>query len=53
MPNLSPKSVRKNYLLYDNKICTDSEAAEGIEQLKTQLRTIGYEISVSRGDSLS
>ena len=53
MPNLSPKSVRKNYLLYDNKICTDSEAAEGIEQLKTQLRTIGYEISVSRGDSLN
>ena len=53
MPNLSPKNVRKNYLLYDNKICTDSEAAEGIEQLKTQFRSIGYEISVSRGDSLN
>ncbi|WP_461815747.1 [FeFe] hydrogenase H-cluster radical SAM maturase HydE [Faecalimonas sp.] len=53
MPNLSPNTVRKNYMLYDNKICTDSEAAEGIEQLKTQLQTIGYEISVSRGDSLN
>ena len=53
MPNLSPKSVRKNYLLYDNKICTDSEAAEGLKQLKTQLKKIGYETSVSRGDSLN
>lgn len=53
MPNLSPKRVRKNYLLYDNKICTDSEAAEGLEQLKIQLKKIGYEISVSRGDSLN
>lgn len=53
MPNLSPLSVRKNYLLYDNKICTDSEAAEGLEQLTTQIQKIGYEISVSRGDSLN
>jgi biotin synthase len=28
MPNLSPKSVRQKYLLYDNKICTGDEAAE-------------------------
>lgn len=28
MPNLSPTSVRKQYELYDNKICTGDEAAE-------------------------
>lgn len=53
MPNLSPVNVRKNYLLYDNKICMDSEAAEGIALLKTQLKNIGYDICVSRGDSLN
>lgn len=53
MPNLSPADVRKNYLLYDNKICTDSEAAEGKQQLEAQLHAIGYETAVSRGDSLN
>lgn len=53
MPNLSPQDVRKNYLLYDNKICTDSEAAEGLKLLKVQMQSIGYEITVSRGDSLN
>ena len=28
MPNLSPTGVRKDYALYDNKICTGDEAAE-------------------------
>ena len=28
MPNLSPVSVRKKYMLYDNKLCTGDEAAE-------------------------
>ena len=28
MPNLSPVGVRKQYALYDNKICTGDEAAE-------------------------
>ena len=27
MPNLSPTEVRKDYLLYDNKICTGDESA--------------------------
>ncbi|MCC2830654.1 [FeFe] hydrogenase H-cluster radical SAM maturase HydE, partial [[Clostridium] innocuum] len=29
MPNLSPVAVRKKYMLYDNKICTGDEAADG------------------------
>lgn len=53
MPNLSPVNVRKKYLLYDNKICTDSEAAEGKQALEAQLKSIGYEIAISRGDSLN
>lgn len=53
MPNLSPVDVRKNYLLYDNKICMDSEAAEGKQQLEMQLKSINYEVSTSRGDSLN
>ena len=50
MPNLSPGSVRKKYMLYDNKICTGDEAAECVECLKNRLKTIGYEIVVDRGD---
>ena len=50
MPNLSPKDVRKNYLLYNDKICTGEEAAESIEQLKKRIHRIGYEIVTDRGD---
>ena len=51
MPNLSPSGVRKKYLLYDNKACTGMEAAEHLEKLSQQMRAIGYEVAVSRGDS--
>ena len=50
MPNLSPLSVRKKYMLYNGKISTDEEAAEGIEALMKRMKKIGYEITVSRGD---
>ena len=50
MPNLSPVSVRKKYMLYDGKISSDSESAQGLEELKERFKKIGYEISVSRGD---
>ena len=53
MPNLSPENVRKNYTLYDNKLCTDSEALEGKLKLEKQMNAIGYNIAVSRGDSLN
>ena len=53
MPNLSPANVREKYLLYDNKICTGDEAAESLENLKKRMNNIGYEIVVSRGDSLN
>lgn len=50
MPNLSPKGVRKKYLLYDNKICTGDEAAECRQCLERRMNKIGYRIAVSRGD---
>lgn len=53
MPNLSPVGVRKNYLLYDNKICTGDEAAESVEHLRQSMHAIGYEVVISRGDSLN
>lgn len=50
MPNLSPISVRKKYMLYDGKISSDSESAQGLEELKDRLNKIGYEVAISRGD---
>ena len=50
MPNLSPASVRKKYLLYDNKVCTNEEAAQCIECMKSRISGIGYKIVTERGD---
>lgn len=50
MPNLSPVDVRKDYELYDGKICTGEEAAECRGCLAARMRSIGYEIVVDRGD---
>lgn len=50
MPNLSPMSVRKKYDLYDNKLCTGEESAQGLSDLKNKIKAIGYEIVVDRGD---
>ena len=52
MPNLSPLSVRKKYLLYDNKICTGDESAQYLEHLKKRVEAIGYKIAVTRGDHI-
>lgn len=52
MPNLSPLSARKKYELYNDKICTGEEAAEGLECLKSRLLAAGYEMATSRGDAL-
>lgn len=50
MPNLSPVSVRKNYMLYDKKTGTDLSAKEGIRMLREQMEEIGYEVVIGRGD---
>jgi len=50
MPNLSPVTVRKQYALYDGKICMGEEAAECKVCLERRVASVGYEIVVSRGD---
>ena len=53
MPNLTPVSVRKKYLLYDNKICTGDESAECRRCLDMRIERTGYHMSGSRGDHIS
>ncbi len=50
MPNLSPVAVRKQYELYDNKICTGDESAICKGCLAMRMAKIGYELVVDRGD---
>ena len=50
MPNLSPMDVRKKYLLYNDKIATGTESAEGVESLKNNMKNIGYILTGMRGD---
>lgn len=50
MPNLSPVAVRKDYSLYDNKICMGEESAQCKQCLAQRMSSIGYEIVVDRGD---
>lgn len=50
MPNLSPLKNRKQYELYDNKISTGEESAEGLKNLEKRVESIGCHIIYSRGD---
>lgn len=52
MPNLSPLQNRKKYELYDNKICTGEEAAEGLKDLEKRVESVGCRISYERGDAI-
>ena len=50
MPNLSPVAVRKDYELYDNKICTGDESAVCRGCLARRMERVGYQLVVDRGD---
>ncbi|WP_350453786.1 [FeFe] hydrogenase H-cluster radical SAM maturase HydE [Slackia heliotrinireducens] len=50
MPNLSPKDVRQDYELYDDKVSTGGESAEGLNELAERMVAIGFELLVDRGD---
>ena len=50
MPNLSPVAVRKDYELYDNKICTGDESAVCRGCLARRMESVGYQLVVDRGD---
>lgn len=51
MPNLSPLKRRKQYELYDNKICTGEEAAECRHCLEKRVESAGYRLVAERGDA--
>ncbi len=51
MPNLSPQSVRKKYMLYDNKISTGEESAQSVRKLSEQVTSAGYRVVTARGDA--
>ena len=44
---------RSKYTLYDNKICMGDEAAECKYSLEEKIESIGYKISVNRGDPVN
>ena len=50
MPNLSPENVRGKYELYNNKLNTGAEAAQGLAALKERMGRIGYQVATDRGD---
>ena len=50
MPNLSPSSVRKKYMLYDNKLSDGAESAQAKEELEKRINSIGCRVVVDRGD---
>ena len=51
MPNLSPPDVRSKYELYNNKLATGVESAEGMAGLSGQMAAIGCRVVVARGDA--
>lgn len=50
MPNLSPASVRKKYMLYNNKVSDGAESAQSKDALVERMRLIGYRVVTDRGD---
>lgn len=50
MPNLTPLRCRKHYAIYDNKICTDEESAQCKIQLAKRIASVGFRLTVDRGD---
>lgn len=50
MPNLSPLDTRAKYALYNNKLASGAESAQGKRKLEERMEAIGYTIVTARGD---
>lgn len=50
MPNITPQRLRKLYSLYDGKINTGADTAEGMDLLEQKIDKIGYKLLKDRGD---
>lgn len=48
MPNISPERFRSSYSLYEGKAHSGAESAEGLDELRKELQSIGYRINVQR-----
>ncbi len=51
MPNLSPADSRRKYELYDNKLYTNAESAQALNELSSRMNAIGYHVVCNRGDA--
>lgn len=52
MPNLTPISVKKDYLLYPGKICLDDTGTQCIGCMGMRVKSVGREINFARADAL-
>lgn len=52
MPNLTPISVKKDYLLYPGKICLDDTGTQCIGCMGMRVKSVGRAIDFSRADAL-
>lgn len=52
MPNISPEDARKKYMLYNNKLISGSETAEGLAILQKEIESAGYFVAKERGDCI-
>ena len=52
MPNLSPRSVRAKYELYEGKLHSGAESADALSELEERFSRIGYRIEYARGDAI-
>ena len=50
MPNLSPTDNRKDYEIYENKICLGDEAAQCRVCIEKKINRVGLEVDMNRGD---
>ncbi len=52
MPIITPTSVRKQYALYENKICGDDHPEDCRYCIERRIQSVGFEVDLGRGDSL-
>lgn len=53
MPIITPTSVRKQYALYENKICGDDHPEDCRHCIERRIQSVGFEADLGRGDSWS
>jgi len=52
MPNITPVSVKKDYLLYPGKICLDEPGSQCIGCMGLRVKSVGRKINFARADAL-